>query len=136
MRIRGGKKLARLVFAPSHLAMLKALRTRDSFVRFIAAITLLHIVVGIAMAAAPPIHEFIHHTLMHHHDGNDDNDDDHDCIVLVFHSGGTEQPHAEPVLAGAVLSQCFYKVAQFEPQWAEPLFLSQCVLEHAPPTLS
>lgn len=107
--------------------MFRALRPREVFTRWIAALTLCHIVVAIAMAASPAIHEFIHH---------DADDDDHDCVVTVFHAGGTDRPATQPVFAAAILPQQFFSVAEFDPQWVASLFVSQCVLEHAPPVVS
>jgi hypothetical protein len=99
---------------------------RSFLFRLIAAVTLAHFLLGLAMAASPQLHEFIHH---------DADGIDHVCAATLVATGITEAPPALSIPT----AQCVPSDTPFaiiEPCWVKSLFKSSRVLEHAPPLIS
>ena len=101
------------------------LQARPAFLRVIVSVVLAHFLAVIAMAASPNLHDLAHH---------DADQQTHHCAVTDMLAGGTGdglQPQSFTV--AAILPHQFFSVAEFDPEWIAALFLTGCVLEHAPP---
>ncbi len=89
---------------------------------------LAHFLAVLVMAASPGLHEIAHH------DGHDEEEETHHCVVSDMLSGGTgDGVPPRSFTVAATLPHQFFSVAEFDPQWIASLFLTGCVLEHAPP---
>ncbi len=101
------------------------LQARTAFLRVIVSVVLAHFLAVLAMAASPGLHDLAHgdaHQAAHH------------CAVTDMLSGGTGDGVPEqPFNVAAILPHQFFSVAEFDPRWIASLFLTGCVLEHAPP---
>jgi hypothetical protein len=92
------------------------------FQRALVAILLAHLLVIMALAASPALHEWIH---------ADSHESDHECAVALFTGGGAEVA----VVVVFVITPMIKKVSQAMPrcEWVETLFRVSRILEHAPP---
>lgn len=98
------------------------------FERTVAVLLVAHLLAILAMAASSQLHGFFHHGANH---------DDHRCAVTDMLSGaGGDGSFSQPITVAAILPHQFHSVAEFDPVWIASLFLTNCVLEHAPPALS
>jgi hypothetical protein len=83
------------------------------------------LLVVIALAASPHLHELFHH---------DANHGDHECAVTVMILGGNDGLPVPQILDASVI---FLTAFDFSPEIqthdVAPLFLSAHVFEHAPP---
>jgi hypothetical protein len=106
--------------------MFDALRTRSTAIpRIIASVVLAHFLLVVAMAAAPGLHSLFHHDAGHV---------GHECAVTDMLSGGAgDGALTPPLTVDAILPHQFCSVAEFDPEWIASLFLTNRVLEHAPP---
>ena len=101
------------------------LQARPAFLRMIVAVVLAHFLAVLAMATSPSLHDLAHH---------DADQSDHHCAVTDMLSGGTDDgAPAQAFTVAAILPHQFLSVAEFDPLWIAALFLTGCVLEHAPP---
>jgi hypothetical protein len=100
-------------------------QARPAFLRAIVCVVLAHFLAVMAMAASPQAHELVHH---------DAHQAAHHCAVTDMLSGGTgDGLPAQPFTVATILPHQFFSVAEFDPLWIASLFLTGCVLEHAPP---
>ena len=93
--------------------------------RFLVAVLLAHLLVVMAMAASPALHDWVH---------TDAGDRGHDCAVVVFLAGGAEAT-VVVVLVAAVLVPGVAQTVRCE-EWVEGIFRVLRILEHAPPAVS
>ena len=101
------------------------LQARPAFLRVIVSVVLVHFLAVLAMAASPGLHDLAHH---------DADQSAHHCAVTDMLSGGAgDGVPAQPFTVAAILPHQFLSVAEFDPLWIAALFLTGCVLEHAPP---
>ena len=94
-----------------------------AFRRAVVAVLLAHLLAVIAMTAFPKLHQWVHQDA----DGNN-----HDCAVTLFLHGGYESAATVVILIGSLVftrSRCELP----RTSWVPGLFLSQGVLEYAPP---
>ncbi|MDB6120188.1 MAG: hypothetical protein JWO08_3969 [Verrucomicrobiaceae bacterium] len=109
--------------------MLKSLRTlRPAVAIGVAACVLMQMVLALAMAAAPDLHEHLHH---------DAGDSHHECAVTHLLQGDFGDAAPPPSLAiapvqAAPSTEVFADVTSAS---VTPLWLANGVLEHAPPQL-
>ena len=97
----------------------------------ILAVVLTHLLAVMALAALPKVHEWVH-SHDHAHSHTHDHSHDHDCPVTQFLHGG----YTASVAAVCVIGVTAWTTFSFiRPGliWAENLFLSGSILEHAPP---
>ena len=105
--------------------MIATLRARPAFLRGIVSVVLAHFLAVLVMAASPHAHDLAH---------DDAGDSGHHCAVTDMLSGGTgDGLPAQSFTVAAILPHQFCSVAEFDPLWIAALFLTGCVLEHAPP---
>jgi len=105
--------------------MSTAIQARPAFARVIVAVMLAHFLAVLAMAASPDLHELAHH---------DEHEESHHCVVTAMLSGGAgDGAPPQSFTVAAILPHQFFSVAEFDPLWIASLFLTGCVLEHAPP---
>lgn len=91
--------------------------------RGISALLIVQLLIVLAMAVSPQLHEWIHH---------DADADDHECAVTLFMHGGCDAPAAAPVVP--VLVELVYeRLVLPRLVLVDGLFLSRSVFEHAPP---
>jgi hypothetical protein len=110
-------------------AMFNALRIRSTAIpRIIASVVVAHLLLVVTMAAAPRLHSFFHHDADH---------GDHTCAVTdMLSGGGGDDALNQRLTVDAILPHQFCSVAEFDPEWIASLFLTNRVLEHAPPVIS
>ena len=87
---------------------------------------LAHLVLVLAMAASPALHDTIHDGAGHA---------DHLCAVTLFASGGVEDG-AAPVLAPEFARLEMPDAVRVDGAEVAAVFLAGAVLEHAPPFIS
>ncbi len=103
--------------------MLHAARRSGIFRNALLWGALVGFAVALVLAAAPELHERLHH---------DEDGDHHECLATVLHAGGCDDTALAPVLADFVMP--LPEVAPLEyTREAGSLFLSFRILEHAPP---
>jgi hypothetical protein len=96
--------------------------------RLLPAATLAVFLWMLAIEASPQLHEWIH---------PDADSGHHECAVTDMSSGGLgDGLIAQPFAVSSILPHQFWCVAEFVPRWIASLFLTNCVLEHAPPSVS
>ena len=85
---------------------------------------LAHLLAGMALAASPRLHHWVH---------PDADGDDHDCAVVLFLHGGCGQ--APPTVAVPVRADLWEKIRLLASRstWVASVFAVSAVLEHAPP---
>ncbi len=93
------------------------------FRRVLVALLLTHLLVVMAMAASPVLHEWIH---------GDAHEGDHDCAVVLFTGGGVEAAAVVTLVVAVLVSSGSQAMPRCE--WVEGLFRVLRILEHAPPT--
>ena len=92
----------------------------------VAGLVLGGFVLALFMSVSPELHKSLHHNA---------EDVRHECLVTVLHAGGCDSAVPAPVLSAVHEVVLFTASPILHAQWVEPLFLSQCVLEHAPPVM-
>jgi hypothetical protein len=98
---------------------------RPAFLRGTVCVMLAHFLAVLVLAASPHTHDLVHH---------DAHQAAHHCAATDMLSGGTgDGLPVQPFTVAAILPQQFFSVAEFDPRWIASLFLTGCVLEHAPP---
>ncbi len=104
------------------------LQARPAFLRVIVSVVLAHFLAVLAMAASPGLHDLAHHDSEH---------GEHHCAVTDMLSGATgDGAPAQSFTVAAIVPHQFLSVAEFDPLWIAALFLTGCVLEHAPPAVA
>jgi hypothetical protein len=106
--------------------MLKCLRHAEKSRLALVTLVLAGMLLAVLMSASPDLHRRLHH---------DADDQQHECLVTVLHAGGCDAAAPAPVLAAVHQVILFTAAPILHAQWVEPLFLSNCVLEHAPPVM-
>ncbi len=104
--------------------MLKTLRHTKKLKSALAAMLLAGFALALLMSASPELHRLLHH---------DANDDAHECLVTTLNHDGCDSDVPAPLLTKVHDIVFFSAVPVLHSQWVEPLFLMNCVLEHAPP---
>ncbi len=110
--------------------MLKSLRTlRPAVAIGAAACVLMQMIMALAMAVAPDLHEHLHH---------DAGDSHHECAVTHLIQGdfGDATPPPSLAIAPVQAAPSNEVFADDTPASVTPLWLANGVLEHAPPQLS
>ncbi len=87
-----------------------------------------HLLMAMAMAASPELHQYIHGEADH---------EDHECVVTHLIKGDLHDGAPTPIITvGLDLPIVELRsVAASDSVWVAPLFLKNGVLEHAPPML-
>ena len=94
-----------------------------AFRRAIVALLVAQLLVVVAMTVCPALHHWAHH---------DSDDQEHECVVTLFAHGGCDG--VPSILVVAIFLAVTLVFHRRQPVvWVESLFLSGCVLEHAPP---
>ncbi len=93
--------------------------------RGIIALLMVQLLIVMAMAVSPQLHEWAHH---------DAGADDHECAVTLFMYGECDIPAVGPGVA-ILVEWIFEQLVLPRLVWVDGLFLSRRVLEHAPPVL-
>lgn len=106
--------------------MLKRLRHAEKLRLALVTLVLVGFALAGLMSVSPDLHQLLHH---------DANNDEHECLVTVLHHGGCEGALPAPLLTTVNTLILSSAVPTLHPQWVEPLFLTNCVLEHAPPVM-
>jgi hypothetical protein len=102
-------------------------RIRDvkGFQNAVVYLLIAHLLVAVALAASPQLHQLFHHDADH---------STHECVVTLMISGGSDGSPAPQVLeAGAILPTSFNFFPDAHSPDVTALFLGAYVFEHAPP---
>lgn len=94
--------------------------------RVLAALLLAHLCAVLALAASPRLHQWLH---------GDADRDDHDCAVVLFLHGGTDEAVGPLPTPGFVLEAVNF-VPQAVPaagRFVPSVFATGAVFEHGPP---
>jgi hypothetical protein len=82
---------------------------------------------ALILSVSPGLHQWIH---------NDANQIEHTCAVTMIAAGNFNHVAPAPLVCAPVPVTQFASVPVLNSQWVEPLFLSACIFEHAPPANS
>ena len=97
-----------------------------AFRRGIVALLLAQLLMVLAMAASPQLHQWVHH---------DAGDDGHECAVTLFSHSGCDTV-AAVVIVAAFVAVVLGNAVQGHLVGVESLYQARSVLEHAPPSVS
>ncbi|MDB6140298.1 MAG: hypothetical protein JWO94_3370 [Verrucomicrobiaceae bacterium] len=109
--------------------MLRAIRTlKPAALYGMAACVLMQMLLALAMAASPELHERFHPDAGDHH---------HECAVTHLIQGDFGDSAPVPLTSAGPLAPVHETelIATAPTLWVTPLFLMNGILEHAPPVL-
>ncbi len=100
---------------------------QKSFRPFLTGVLFVSFFLALSFAVAPQLHERIH---------KDATTTQHECAVTLIASGKYQQSDAPALVSAPRLLIAVSPNPGLHPIWVPAPFLSACVFEHAPPTVS